>query len=131
MALKADAKYNGKVTDGSHIYVTQTGTLGYQVMLEWEDGDTYFVIWLTEKNRARASKYFEILGVNAEKLKSQAYLEYQLALDIAGKEVSFGTRTEEYNGKTTIKVAWIGKKFDPNLVRGAASFFGGDDDIPF
>ncbi|RPH38327.1 hypothetical protein EHM92_00150 [bacterium] len=153
MSLKADTKYSGKVAEGSQLYTTQTGTVGYQVMLETEDEQTSFTIWLTEKNRARASKAFETLGVDPENLKSQAYLEYQLGVDIVGKEVSFGTKAEEYNGRTTIKVAWIGKKSDPNLARGAASFFGGggkgtgssgpsepstkqedpitDDDIPF
>jgi len=34
MSLRADTKYNGIVAPGSQLYETQTGTLGYQVMLE-------------------------------------------------------------------------------------------------
>lgn len=147
MPIKADAKYNGTVAPGSGLYETQTGTLGYQVMLDCEDGSTSFVIWLTDKNRERAKKYFSILGIEEDKLKDPSYVEYQLCLDIEGREVSFGTREEEYNGKRSIKVAWIGKKTNPNLAKGAASYFGGtvtdgdpvpaaakpisDDDIPF
>ena len=62
MSIKADTKYNGVVAPGSQLYETQTGTLGYQVMLECPDGPTSFVIWLTQKNRERARRYFEALG---------------------------------------------------------------------
>ncbi len=124
MTLKADSKYNGHVAPGSSLYETQTGTLGYQVMLECPEGSTSFVIWLTEKNRERARKYFAILGIDMEKLQDQKYIEYQLCLDIEGREVSFGTKEEEYNGTRSLKVSWIGKKSDPNLSRAAASFFG-------
>ena len=125
MTIKADAKYNGIVAPGSALYETQTGTLGYQVMLECADGSTSFVIWLTTKNRDRARKFFEILGVDPERLKDSGYIEYQLGLDIEGREVSFGTKEEEYNGRRSVKVVWIGKKSDPNLSRSAARFFGG------
>jgi len=137
--IKADCKYNGTVAPGSQLYETQTGTLGYQVMLECPEGSTSFVIWLTDKNRERARKYFEILGVDSAMLKDPGYIEYQLGLDIEGREVSFGTKDEEYNGKHSVKVVWIGRKSDPNLSRSAARYFGaaiggentGSADIPF
>jgi hypothetical protein len=125
MSIRAEVKYNGIVAPGSQLYETQTGTLGYQVMLECGDGSTSFVIWLTQKNRERARRYFEVLGVDPELLKDSSYIEYQLGLDIEGRELSFGTREEEYNGKRDVKVAWIGKRTDPNLSRSAARFFGG------
>ena len=148
MSIKADTKYAGTVASGSQLFETQTGTLGYQVMLECADGATSFVIWLTDKNRERADKYFRILGVDPQRLKDPGYIEHQLGLDIDGKEISFGTKEETYNGRISVKVSWIGKKSDPNLSRGAARFFGGnpgdkedgnppgasgitDDDIPF
>jgi hypothetical protein len=136
--IKPDCKYNGVVASGSQLYETQTGTLGYQVMLECPEGATSFVIWLTDKNRDRAKKFFEILGVDELTLRDPGYIEYQLGLDIEGREVSFGTKDEEYNGKHSVKVVWIGKKSDPNLSRSAARFFGGSvdhssrsSDIPF
>ena len=89
MNIKADARYNGIVAPGSQLYETQTGTLGYQVMLECADGSTSFVIWLTQKNRERAKKHFEVLGVDPARLKDPGYIEYQLGLDIEGREVSF------------------------------------------
>jgi hypothetical protein len=125
MSIKADTKYNGVVAPGSQLYETQTGTLGYQVMLECADGSTSFVIWLTQKNRERARRYFEALGVDPELLKDSGYIEYQLGLDIEGRELSFGTKEEEYNGRRSVKVVWIGKPSDPNLSRSAARFFGG------
>lgn len=125
MSIKADTKYNGVVAPGSQLYETQTGTLGYQVMLDCPDGTTSFVIWLTQKNRERARRYFEALGVDPELLKDSGYIEYQLGLDIEGRELSFGTKEEEYNGRHSVKVVWIGKRSDPNLSRSAARFFGG------
>ena len=125
MSIKAETKYNGVVAPGSQLYETQTGTLGYQVMLECDDGPTSFVIWLTQKNRDRARRYFEVLGVDPDLLKDSGYIEYQLGLDIEGREVSFGTKDEEFNGRQSVKVVWIGRKSDPNLSRSAARFFGG------
>ncbi len=139
MSVKAETKYNGIVGPGSQLYESQTGSLGYQVMLECPDGSTSFVIWLTQKNRERSKKYFEVLGVDAELLKDPGYIEYQLGMDIEGREVSFGTKDEEYNGRHSVKVVWIGKKSDPNLSRSAARYFGStitdseirSDDTPF
>ncbi len=125
MSIKAVTKYNGVVAPGSQLHETQTGTLGYQVMLECPDGPASFVIWLTQKNRERARRYFEVLGVDPERLKDSGYIEYQLGLDIEGRELSFGTKEEEYNGRHNVKVVWIGKRSDPNLSRTAARFFGG------
>ena len=122
--IKADCRYIGTVAPGSALYETQTGKLGYQVMLECPEGPTSFVIWLTDKSRDRAKRYFEVLGVNPEKLRDSSYIEYQLGLDIEGREVSFGTRDEEYNGKSSVRVVWIGRKSDPNLSRSAARYFG-------
>jgi hypothetical protein len=124
---------------GSQLYESQTGTIGFQVMLECAEGSTDFVIWLTDNNRKYAKRYFEVLGVDSEKLKDPDYIEYQLGLDIEGREVSFGTKDDEYNGHNKVKVAWIGRKSNPNLSRGAARFFGapiGEDethglDAPF
>ncbi|MBM3789491.1 MAG: hypothetical protein FJW35_03965 [Acidobacteria bacterium] len=98
-------------------------------MLECPDGSTSFVIRLTQKNCERARRYFEVLGVDPEQLKNPGYIEYQLGLDIEGRQVSFGTKEEEYNGRHSMKVVWIGKRSDPNLSRSAAPFFcgaGGD-----
>ena len=122
--IKADCRYNGIVAPGSQLYETQTGTLGYQVMIDCSEGSTSFVIWLTDNNRKRAKKYFEILGVEADKLKDPGYIEYQLGLDIEGQEISFGTKDEEFNGRHSVRVVWIGKKSDPNLSLSAARFFG-------
>jgi hypothetical protein len=127
--IKADCKYTGAVAPGGQLYETQTGTLGYQVMIECPEGATSFVIWLTDKNRDRARKYFEILGVDQGQLKDPGYIEYQLGLDIEGREISFGTKDEEFNGRHSVKVVWIGRKSDPNPSRCAARFFGGATDI--
>jgi len=146
MSLKADHKYHGKVAPGSEIMESQSGSLGYQVMLECEDGSTSYIIWLTPKNRDNAAKVFtEALGVPAEKLQNATYIENQLGLDITGREVTFVTEQEEYKGKSRIKVAWLFKRsaisggnpakavagFFSKQSVGQAEFATADDDIPF
>ena len=143
MAIKPGKKYHGKVASGSELIQSQSGTLGYQVNLECEDGETDFIIWLTPKNKERAAKVFkEALGISEEKLQDGNYIELQLATDITGREVTFATVEEEYKGKSKVKVSFL---FQRSALAGtspgkaAASFFGAakpmdpitDDDIPF
>ena len=142
MAIKAGKKYHGTVGSGSELIQSQSGTLGYQVQLECEDGDTSYVIWLTPKNKERAEKVFvQALGRTVEQLHNGTYIELQLAIDITGREVTFVTTEEEYKGKSTVKVSFL---FARSQVAGgspakaAAAFFGGpelyqitDEDIPF
>lgn len=145
MPLKADWKYTGTVLGGSGPIESQfTGSVGYEVHLECEDGSAAYTIWLTEKNRKRAAKDFEILGADTTRLGDSSYLEYELAGIIEGKPIKFGTREEEYKEKKRVKVAWIGKPSDGKPAQAAAKFFGGngavvgavndeidDSDIPF
>lgn len=148
MSIRPGRKYHGTVGVGSDLIQSQSGTLGYQVQLECEDGETSYTIWLTSKNKDRAEKTFtEALGISKENLNNGNYIEMQLATDIAGREVTFVTNEEEYKGKTTVKVSFL---FRRSVVAGgspgkaAAAFFGGpktnvndhgvdvtDDDIPF
>ena len=130
--IKPDTKYAGKIGAGSQVIETQSGALGFQVQLECADGPTSFIIWLTEKNRLNAEKYFEILGADPKKLKQPAYIEHELPTFIAGREVSFGTKEEEFQGRKTVKVAWIGRKSEGNPSRAAAKFFGAkEEELPF
>lgn len=148
MALKPDHKYHGTVAPGSEIIESQSGSIGYQVMLECEDGTASYTIWLTQKNRERAEKTFtEALGVDREKLADANYLEDVLATEIAGREVTFVTEEEEYKGKRRVKVAWLFRRSASgggSPAKAAARFFGGndsrsnqhadpitDDDLPF
>lgn len=144
--IKAGKKYHGHVASGSELIQSQSGTLGYQVQLECEDGETSFIIWLTPKNRDRAADTFKkALGVPEDKLLDGNYIELQLGSDIVGREVTFTTVEEEYKGKSTIKVAFLFPRSvtaDVSPGKAAALFFkskdenpkqfvAGDDDIPF
>ena len=80
------------------------------------------MIWLTQKNRERARRYFDVLGVDPGLLKDSSYIEYQLGLDIEGRELSFGTK-EEYNGKRSVKVVWDRKADRSQPVCGALPGF--------
>lgn len=150
--IKPDQKYHGTVRDGSTLIEAASGTMGFQVMLNCEDGRIFYTIWITDKNRDRALKDFAALGVTEDQLQNPNYIEYQLGQDIVGREIVFGTKEEDYKGKTTVKVAWIGRSSmagaDGNKASAVARFFGGgekkrstsakqeahvitDDDIPF
>jgi hypothetical protein len=146
MSIKADVKYDGVIEAGSYFSYSVNGNLALNIPLGCKDGNINFQLWLTEKNKAKAIKTLESLGADPAKLSEQSYLDNFLPGLLTGKEVSFGTKEDTYMEKTSIKVAWIGKRTDPNVARGAANFFGGsasaakdgdinrpidDSDIPF
>ena len=137
MPIKPDRKYDGTIGPGAYFAYSTKGSLGFFIPLECEDGNTTFTLWLTEKNREKAMKTLEMLGADTAKLGNQNYIEMEMPNLISGKEISFGTKDEEYNGKTSTKVSWIGKRTDKDVAHGAAEFFGvkqdpiGDNDIPF
>ncbi len=148
MGIKADKRYNGTVSPGSTLMESQSGTLGFQVMLECEDGETSYTIWLTPRSKEIAVETFKnALGIDPKKLEDGNYLELQLATDIAGREVTFTTREEEYKGKSTTKVVGLFKRNVSSglpLGKAASSFFKGtgltpqadkfeatDADVPF
>ena len=105
--LKPDTRYTGTIVDGG-IYEANSGTLGYQLLLNCEDGSTDYVIWLTPKNKEKAEKAFVSLGIDPKALRSETGIE-GIASQLAGMEVVFGTREEEYQGKKRVKVLWVGK----------------------
>jgi hypothetical protein len=126
MSIKPDRTYDGVVLEGSRLFETRKGTMGYQVCLQCEDGATEFIMWLTDKTKDRVLRDFKTLGVTEEQLKDPSYIENRLGSDIAGREVSFTTKTEEYNGQVKVKVAGIGKQRSVEELQGAAvQFFGG------
>lgn len=142
MAIQGEARYHGTVREGSNLFESQgKGTLGFQVMLSCDDGNTDFVIWLTPKNRDRALQYFEVLGIKPEQLQDRYFVEYTLPQQIIGIELDFGTKTEIWQDRPQVKVAWIGKRraeSESQMAEDMVKFFGGapapppdDDDIPF
>lgn len=141
MGLIADSKYYGVVGAGSRLQESQNGSLGFFIPIQCSDGDTSYTIWLTAKNKKNALKYFRALDISEEQLKNPKFVEYELPVAIQGKEIAFGTSSNEYNGKTRVQVNWIGKRSaadgEGGLSKAAASYFGGaaveidDDDIPF
>jgi hypothetical protein len=130
MGIKPDKRYNGTVAPGSQLMESQNGTLGFQVMLECEDGPTSFTIWLTERTKENAEKTFKnALGIEPEKLRDHNYIEMQLPLDIDGREVTFTTKDEEYNGKFKTKVNGLFKRSASaggSPFKAAAAFFKGE-----
>lgn len=135
MAIKPDHRYSGYVGSGSQVVTFDSGSVAYQINLTCEDGNTYFMAWLTPKNKERVEKMFkDVLGVDPVKLRNPNYVEFDLAQEIEGKEVSFEARTEEYKGKTSVKVAFLSKKREGRPAAAMAEFFGGSgvtDDVPF
>ena len=124
--LRPDTRYTGTIVDGG-IYEANSGTLGYQLLLDCEDGATDFVIWLTPKSKEKAEKTFVALGIDPKALRSETGIE-GIASQLAGMEVVFGTREEEYLGKKRVKVFWVDKPKEGGASAGsplarAAAFF--------
>lgn len=134
MGIKSDRTYVGTVLAGSHLFQSNAKkTPGFRVLLDCEDGETHFDIWLTHKNSERAREAFVTLGADPEQLKSAAYLKYELAGAIVGKQVEFSTQAEEYRGEWKVKVQFIGPvgAADENaLAAEAAHIFGGEKPTP-
>ncbi len=143
MTLKVK-RYVGTIASGSGLYESMGGTLGFQLLLNCEDGATDYTIWLTEKNAKRAAEAFKVLGVDPARLAEPSEFT-KIGDEIAGHEISFETDEETYNDKTRVRVKWISAKKDSgvgSLEQRAASLFGGtvpaqaslpskDDDVPF
>jgi hypothetical protein len=142
MSLKVK-RYVGTVASGSGLYESMGGTLGFQLLLQCEDGATDYTIWLTEKNAKRAAEAFKVLGVDPARLSKPSEFT-KIGEEIEGRELSFETEEDTYQDKTRIKVKWISAKKDSgvgSLEERAASLFGKptprqpgpllDDDVPF
>ena len=138
MTIKADTRYAGTIT-GAGLYEANSGTLGYQLLLECEDGTTDYVIWLTPKSKENAVKAFKALGIEEGALKTEAGID-SIEARVLNLAVHFGTKSEEWNGKTRIKVAWVGKpkaEGGGDVRKRAAAFFAGteagdeDASVPF
>jgi hypothetical protein len=123
-------RYVGTVAGGSGLYESSKGTLGFQVLLQCEDGATDYTVWLTEKNVERAKRDFVTLGIDPKRLGNASDFT-KIGQEIEGREVSFETGEETYNEKTTIKVKWLSQKKDSgvgSLEERAANLF---DSVPF
>lgn len=108
--IRADQVYQGHVGPGCKlIESSKSKTPGFQIFLQCADGDIDYIIWITPKNKARAIRDFEVLGVEASALSSRQFILYQLPQQIGGKEVAFGTKSEVWQEQSRVKVAWIGK----------------------
>lgn len=132
MALRADSRYTGEVTQGKWME-SQKGTLGFQLMLECEEGGISHTIWVTEKNKEKAAESFAAIGVTKEQLQNASFLRNEMPTAVVGQPVTFGTKEEEYNGKTRVVVSWIGAPRAPkadSIEDSVAALFSSED-IPF
>jgi len=128
MAIRADRRYTGRVVEGSLYQSNNKKTPGFQLLIDCEDGTAEYTIWLTEKNKDRARRDFDTLGVTAQMLTSRNGWTFEIPGAVAGREVQFGTVIEEYGGEPRVKVSWIGKPGAANaeeLAASVASLFGG------
>jgi hypothetical protein len=126
--LRADAVYQGTVTNACLMASKAKKTPGFQIFIETEDGENAdHTIWLTPKNKDRAKADFETLGVDTAKLSSRAFIEHELPQAVIGKAVEFGTKSEEYNGQVRVKVSWlspVGAADSGELAAEVAHIFG-------
>lgn len=112
MAFRIGKRYTGRVVEGRLYESSVNKTPGFQIILDTEDGTIDYTIWLTQKNREKALRDFDTLGVAAGALTDRNFLTFQLPQVVVGREVAFEPKDEEYpkgSGKFSTKVPWIGK----------------------
>jgi hypothetical protein len=147
--LQPDRTYIGTIVSARLMQSKAKKTPGFQLGIETSEGDTAeHIIWLTPKNKERAETDFQTLGVDLSRLGSRSYIEHELPGATIGKEIEFGTKSETYNDRTTVKVSWIqpaGAATTTDLADEVAHLWGGpqmalagagrhpgeDDDIGF
>jgi hypothetical protein len=139
MALREGERYTGVVVEGSKLFQSNSKkTPGFQVQLELETGGPFkeptdYIIWLTPKNKARAERDFETLGIQPEKLRSRSFVEFELAQAVVGAAIECELKAETYNNQTKLKVNWIaplGATNETELVGAFVGVFGGDSAAP-
>lgn len=121
--IAPDEKYQGTVVRGTMTRSKVKGTTGFEVLISVaETNDSIFhTVWITAGNRENAKRDLIALGADATafeqkegetddafRARTTEYLHYKLADDVAGTSVTFGTKAEEYNGKTYTRIKWIG-----------------------
>ena len=133
MAHRADEKYLGTVT-GGRLVESSKGTPGLQFDIEEQTmGDPIsHTIWLSSKSKEYAEKDLEVLGITAAHRADASFWSYKVDEHLRGQAIAYGTKSEEYKGKTSIRVAWISKPRtsdgpagERGLASAAASLFGG------
>lgn len=134
--IEAGKQYVGKVDPGAAFIEAGTGTVGFLLTLRAPEGAIEYTIWCSAKNKERAAKDFGTLGCDVARMNEEEYVRSIPDL-IAGKEIPFGTKLEEYQGKTRVKVGYIGewqaKRAVESGPRAVASLFGGSEnsDVTF
>jgi hypothetical protein len=128
MGLRADAKYRGEITFCEWTE-SRNGTPGLQIDVESTEGSISHTWYLTEATLQYFERDMKGFGVTPDQLASGTFMQYELPTVLKGREVSFGTKEEVYNGKNRIKVSWIGAHKAPSDDRGVgyavAQMFGG------
>ena len=143
MAVQAGRHYKATVLSASLTESVTKGTPGISINFQTEDGEIEHTIYLTEKTVKRAATDLCLLGADEAQLRSWTYLD-NIGTVIQGSECDISTISEEYNGKSRVRVQWINeprKAGGGNLASKAAQLFGGpaasaplpsdDDLVPF
>lgn len=129
--FEANRDYNVRVASAYLIESAAKHTPGIELTLENDEaGSIVHTLWLTPKTVESVRKSLENMGVKEEQYSRASFLDN--ANDyLRGAECSIRTFSEEYNGKSRVKVQWINKPFLPSaggadgLAKRAAAMLGG------
>lgn len=114
MAIEAGKKYDATVASACLTCSASKGTPGILIVFETDAGEIEDTIWMTHKTADRAKKTLGLLGADPEKLISRTYLE-NIGVVLTGHECEITTTSEEYNGKTRVRVQWVNERGSPGL----------------
>jgi hypothetical protein len=101
---------------------SQNGTEGIELLFRAGEGTTPYTLWLTEQNRQQVNRVLENLGADPSNFDP---LDGDLSM-LVGAHCTLTMGSQEYMGKTRMRVRWIDPpKASVKLERVAAYFSGG------
>jgi hypothetical protein len=107
MSLLPEGKHEVEVVD-AYMTESQSGTPGLVFRFENLEGHQECIRYITPNTTDRVIEDLETMGFPRAKLSDMANLD-KLKDFIKGNSVRIVVKDEEYQGKTTPKVAWINK----------------------
>lgn len=107
MAVKADTIYTGVISDAYQIEAKTTHALGLYLHLETEDGPIGHTLWLEGQAKPYTEdKLLECFGITRAEINDDEFMD-AIHSRLVNETVKLKTKSETYNGNTSVKVDWM------------------------
>lgn len=112
--IEANKSYSVEVTSANLTRSQSKGTLALEIWLETEEKDSIsHMIWLSKNSKENAVKTLSGLGVSEGDTTKKIFWD-NVGSILVGRKASITTISEEWKGKTRIKVQWLNAPRDEN-----------------